>query len=245
MTFNIKGYFTLDRPEGVARVAREIALHDPDILVLQDATDLAQLEQRSPGALRALFGDLKAFAHGQYVVAARNAPRDCVAPEGRPGKRRHGLLHCVVEAQGRELDVITTHLMTPRDALGAMREGDSQAAEAWEQNLAERTEQAEAVAARVRASRRPTIVAGDLNAPETSLVVRTLLEAGLRGAFSSAGRGFGYTWGHSLRPGLSFLRIDHVLVSPGIGVAACFTGGAEASPHRPVIADLHLQPDAR
>jgi endonuclease/exonuclease/phosphatase (EEP) superfamily protein YafD len=63
----------------------------------------------------------------------------------------------------------------------------------------------------------------------------------LRDAFSSAGRGYGYTHGHSTRLGFSFLRIDHVLLSPEIGVADCFVGQKEASDHRPVIADLLLQ----
>ena len=85
------------------------------------------------------------------------------------------------------------------------------------------------------------IVAGDLNAPEGSPIVGALLDTGLRDAFSSAGFGYGYTHGHSLRPGLSFLRIDHILVGPTIGVGNCFVGGKEGSEHRPVIADLFLQ----
>jgi endonuclease/exonuclease/phosphatase (EEP) superfamily protein YafD len=85
------------------------------------------------------------------------------------------------------------------------------------------------------------IVAGDLNAPAQSLVVRTLLDSGLRDAFSSASWGYGYTHGHSLRPHLfSTIRIDHILVSPEIGVADCFVGGKAGSEHRPVIADLWL-----
>jgi endonuclease/exonuclease/phosphatase (EEP) superfamily protein YafD len=90
---------------------------------------------------------------------------------------------------------------------------------------------------------RPVVVAGDLNAPEDSLVVRRVLETGLRDAFSSAGVGYGYTYGHyTLGLGISFLRIDHILVSAEIGVIDCYTGGKEASPHRPVIADLFLKP---
>jgi endonuclease/exonuclease/phosphatase (EEP) superfamily protein YafD len=94
----------------------------------------------------------------------------------------------------------------------------------------------------VRARSRPVIVAGDLNAPPPSLAVRALLDAGMRDAFARAGLGFGYTYGHALRPGFSFLRLDHVLVSAEIGVAACEVGSETASEHRPVIADLWLPP---
>ncbi len=57
----------------------------------------------------------------------------------------------------------------------------------------------------------------DLNAPESSPVIRALL-------------------------GFSFLRIDRILVSPELGVIDAFAGGAQASEHRPVIADLLLPP---
>ena len=70
--------------------------------------------------------------------------------------------------------------------------------------------------------------------------MRSFLQSGLRDAFSAAGLGFGYTVGHALRPGISLLRLDHLLVSAGIGVENCFVGSAGASEHRPVIADLWL-----
>lgn len=64
---------------------------------------------------------------------------------------------------------------------------------------------------------------------------------GLRDAFSSAGWGYGYAHGHALKLRFSFLRIDHILVSPGLGGTDSFVGVMGASEHRPVIADLLLQ----
>jgi endonuclease/exonuclease/phosphatase (EEP) superfamily protein YafD len=93
----------------------------------------------------------------------------------------------------------------------------------------------------VSAAKRPVVLMGDLNAPEHSPVVGHLLSTGLRDAFSAAGVGYGYTHGHSLRPHISFVRIDHVLVSPRFGVADTYVGGKDASEHRPVITDLWLQ----
>jgi len=67
-----------------------------------------------------------------------------------------------------------------------------------------------------------------------------LLNTGLRDAFSSAGFGYGFTHGHSLKPWVSFLRIDHILVSDDIGVVNAYAGGSKGSQHRPVIADLRI-----
>jgi endonuclease/exonuclease/phosphatase (EEP) superfamily protein YafD len=111
----------------------------------------------------------------------------------------------------------------------------------WRANAQDRMAQADMLAQTLANRQQPAIVAGDLNAPEQSLVVRTLLDTGLRDAFSSAGTGYGYSHGHSLRPHLfSTIRIDHILVSREIGVEDCFVGGKEGSEHRPVIADLWM-----
>jgi endonuclease/exonuclease/phosphatase (EEP) superfamily protein YafD len=84
------------------------------------------------------------------------------------------------------------------------------------------------------------VVGGDLNAPDASAAIQALLAIGLRDAFATAGRGWGHTYGHRLRPRFSFLRIDHILVSDDVTVVRAFTGGKDASDHRPVIADLRL-----
>src|SRR3712207_7027652 len=47
---------------------------------------------------------------------------------------------------------------------------------------------------RSRRENGPTLLAGDLNATPPSLVLRQLLNLGLRDAFSEAGNGYGYTY---------------------------------------------------
>lgn len=237
MTYNIKGYLVLDRAAGVALIAREIARHDPDIVFLQDAWEL---DWETPVSRDEIFGARHAYSiysFGEFVVASRYPLRECGARRTSLREQSRGYMQCVVDARGVEVDLVTAHLISPRRALGSVDE--------WRVNLAERLSQAETLAGDVRAGRRPVIVAGDFNAPQSSLVIRALLESGLRDAFATAGKGYGYTWGHSLLAGLSFLRIDHILVSPGIGVVDCFVGGGQASPHRPVIADLALNRAAR
>lgn len=241
LTYNIKAYRAAERKGGVAAIAWEVALHDADIIVMQDAGYLAHLlEARSKAAL-AMFGERQIETSGQYIIASRFPMRNCT--DGNisfPGERHH-YFRCVVNAKGVEFDLSTAHLHSPREGLNATRHERLGGVGDWQENVAARMMQSRSLAADVAASIRPVILAGDLNAPEHSPVVRQLLATGLRDAFSVAGTGYGHTHGHSLRPHISFNRIDHILVSAKIGVADCFVGGKDASEHRPVIADLWLK----
>lgn len=237
MTYNIKGYIAFDDPINLRLISLELARHDPDVLMMQDARQVGRL---TPADRNALIGNRILHIFGQYAIASRHPLRECatgsIAFRGIP----HTYASCVLSVGGRDIDLITAHLLTPRDGLNALREEGLAGIAEWKQNVADRREQAEALADAVRRRARPTILAGDLNAPARSLVMERLRDAGLHDAFSSAGFGYGYTYGHSLRPGWTFLRIDHIMVSPEIGVVDAFTGASPASPHLAVIADLHL-----
>lgn len=240
MTFNVKDYIALDSAEGLATISSEVAKHDPDILVLQDAARLNAKREMTPAAVSSLYGNRQVYTFGQYAVASRYPLRNC-----KPGKisyreRNHTFVHCIVNTGFTQIDLYTAHFLTPREGLNAVRHEQLSGIDEWEQNVADRMTQAEALASAIKNGIRPVILAGDFNAPDSSLVIHALLSADIRDAFSSAGKGYGYTYGHSFRPGLSFLRIDHIFVGPSIGVANCYVGGKLASPHRPVIADLLL-----
>jgi endonuclease/exonuclease/phosphatase (EEP) superfamily protein YafD len=241
MTYNIKAYRAEDRPGGFDELAREVALQRPDILMMQDAGEM--LPDREPGKPwpGPVFGLPNVYAVGQFIIASRHPLHECgVGRVGRPGAER-GYAHCVASVDGIELKLATTHFESPRSGLNAARHEGLEGADEWRQNYAHRLTQATGFQQALADMPRPLVVSGDLNAPESSSVVRRLLAVGLRDAFSSAGRGFGYSYGHSFRLRFSFLRIDHILISPGIGVADCFVGSAVPSEHRPVIADLMLK----
>jgi vancomycin resistance protein VanJ len=136
------------------------------------------------------------------------------------------------------VQLVTAHLISPRGGLNAARHDPADESGSWRQNFADRLQQAQTLAGDVAALPEPRIVAGDFNAPEASPVIRTLQAAGLRDAFSAAGRGWGFSYGHALRWGLPFLRIDHILVGRGLGVARCVVGSGRASDHLAVIADI-------
>jgi vancomycin resistance protein VanJ len=241
MTYNVKAHLAARRADGFAGLAREVARHDPDILVMQDARIHPRGVSDATIPAASLFGLAHVHTVGQYIVASRFPLGDCA--QGSIGYRGddHPYLRCVVQARGVALNVVTAHFESPRHGLNAARREGLDGIDDWQRNYEDRLAQARMLARDLADSKRPLILAGDLNAPESSPVIRALLGIGLRDAFSSGGRGYGYTHGHSLRLGFSFLRIDHILVSPDIGVADCFVGDGEASEHRPVIADLWMR----
>ncbi len=243
MTYNVKAYRALEREGGFAAIAWELALHDADVIVMQDAGYLSHMLESSPKSTQRMFGKRQVAISGQYIIASRLPLRECKDGDiSFPGENHH-YFRCAVSAKGVEFDVFAVHLLTPRQGLNATRHERLDGIDDWQHNVASRMFQARTLASQVAANARPVVIAGDLNAPGHSPVVRQLVGAGLRDAFSTAGVGYGYTHGHSLRPHISFARLDHVLVSTKFGVADSFVGGKEASEHRPVIADLWLERD--
>ena len=242
MTYNSKLFAARPGSAVFRAVQAEVAAQDPDILVMQDAEGL--LVGRAAPPLDGgppLFGLPNVYALGQYVVASRLPLRGCTPGwMDFPGES-HRFLRCAFDAHGTELTVVTAHFVSPRTGLIATRRAGIEGAGTWERNFENRLTQSQALAAQLAQMPRPLVVAGDLNAPESSPVVRQLLATGLRDSFSAVGRGHGFSYGQAMRAGLSFLRIDHVLASPDIAFARSIVGGGTASEHRPVIADLLLR----
>lgn len=241
MTYNIKSYRAEWREDGYEGIVDEIRRHAPDLLVMQDAPHLNRPERmRRNAVMRDVLAGYRWFGHGQFVVASRYPLRDCTVAQlpidGDDDPRDY--LRCTVLVGNRPVSVVDVHTLTPREGLNATRHQRLGGLAEWRENFAARMGQAQRLAADVAKLPRPLIVAGDLNASQASPVVQVLLAAGLRDAFGEAGRGWGYTVGHALRPHLSLLRIDHVLVSREIGVVAAEAGGRWGSEHRPVVADV-------
>ena len=235
MTWNAKTVQASERPGGLAAIEQEVVAKRPDVVVMQDANALRHRLEAMPG--QPMFGLANVWGAGQYLVASR------YPLEGCEGREAGGLwiARCRVVAPV-PFELVTVHLESPRAGLLAARREGIEGVDTWEANLALRMAQSRALARVVFASPRPIVLAGDLNAAESSDVVQRLIAGGLRDAFSAGGRGYGYTYGHTLRPKFSFLRIDHVLVSPEVAVSDCFVGTETASDHRPVIADLRFEP---
>jgi len=243
MTYNIKAYRAIRQTGAFEALEREVARHRPDLLVMQDAGDLTAARTGTPGIAQSIFAERHVFSHDQYIVVSRYPLRDCRAGDLSFRGQPHSYVRCLVAIDGTDVELFTAHLLSPRRGLNATRREGAEGIDDWQRNFEDRLSQSRTLAADVAKRDHPLILAGDLNAPETSPVIRTLLDRGLRDAFASAGRGYGYTHGHSTMLSISFLRIDHILVSPEIGVVDAFAGDKEASEHRPVIADLLIQRD--
>ena len=242
MTWNIKAYVAEDRGLGFEPIVAELERQAPDIVVMQDAPILEDAGEPMPEVLAAWLKPRHVYRRDQYVVASRWPLSGCTPHDTRAGEARSEFIACTVQAPGGPIDVVTTHFISPRDGLNATRHERWHGIDTWQANLAERLGQSRRLAAwlAARSTVRPLVLAGDLNAPERSDVVRQLLRTGLRDAFSAAGTGWGFTHGHSLRPYITFLRIDHILVNADVSVQKTWVGGREASEHRPVVVDLRL-----
>jgi endonuclease/exonuclease/phosphatase family metal-dependent hydrolase len=85
----------------------------------------------------------------------------------------------------------------------------------------------------------PSILLGDFNASQDHREFRDLLGTGLTDAAESAGKGLAPTWpsGSSIPP---FVALDHVLVTPDIGVKAFATIRVPGTDHSAVVAELTL-----
>jgi len=237
MTYNAKAAAALERPGGVAALIAEVAAQRPDVLVMQDANGVRHWPGDDRQALVA--GLHEAHAQGQYFVASR-FPARCAEAQVESAVGPLTYVRCSVEPPTGAFDLITVHFESPRSGLVAARHEGLQGRDSWERNHEIRLAQSRALAGAIGTFVRPLVVAGDLNAPDSSAVLGILRAVGLVDAFARAGRGWGYTYGHTLRPAFSFLRIDHVLASAEFDVVDAFVGGADASDHRPVVADLRL-----
>ena len=232
MTYNVQ----LWQRRNVPAIMKEIREADPDVLCLQDARSTRNTPFVS------YFKTRNVAMFGQYVVVSKFPIVESTVGDISYNHDTHTYLRARIDVKGRHIVVFNAHLVTPRDALSPLRSptlwrlGISE----MRQNQAQRMRQARQLVADSHGITEPLIIAGDLNAPPPSLVTRMLTDRGLVDAFSAAGQGYGYTFGHTLLIGRPFLRLDRILASRDLVPVRAWVGGASGSDHRPVIADMVL-----
>ncbi|GFO70077.1 hypothetical protein GMLC_36560 [Geomonas limicola] len=243
MTWNIKyGSYPLEP------LLAELERSRPDVVLFQDAIGALT------GPLAGYFRDWQVYSHGQFVIASRYPLSDLEVRELPRAGEGQEYLHCRLHLGGSTVSLYNVHFKTPRRSLNEFRTARKRpwylplAIEALSHNAETRQLQAAAVARALSREAGPVLVAGDFNAPVTTRVVGMLAEQGLKDAFDERGRGYGFSYGQLLLKHrlpwlrLSFMRIDHVMSSRGFVTLRCWTGTGIASDHRPVLADLALQP---
>ncbi|MDP2714192.1 endonuclease/exonuclease/phosphatase family protein [Rheinheimera sp.] len=239
MTYNVHSCIGLDGKVDVERIARVIALANPDVVALQEldvgrdrsfGLDQAQLIARylemefhfhpAMHMEEERYGDAILTHLPLRLVKAGPLPGLADKPELEP----RGAIWVAVEWHGQEVQIINTHLgLNSRERLAQI---NCLLGQDW---------------LRHPDCNGPVILCGDLNAQPTSVLCRRL-GAQLQDVQTAVAQ-------H--RPAGTFpsrfaaLRIDHIFVSQAVAVTAIDIPGSQlakvASDHLPLLAQLHIQ----
>ncbi len=206
----------------VARLGDELAAEGADVVVLQEVTDevLAELERS------ALWTDYpyRATAPEPFYQGAATFSKFPITHSEKILLAGHPMLLTDLATPAGPLRVVNVHTVAPLTRTDAR---------AW-------ADQLQALADLVPDSPSPTVLAGDFNATLDHAPLAALASGDVRDAFRVAGSGFGATWPRweGLVPPL--MRLDHVLVGPGVDVASVTERTSLGSDHRRIVVDLGL-----
>ncbi|ADP79058.1 Endonuclease/exonuclease/phosphatase [Pseudofrankia inefficax] len=204
-------------------LAPQIAAQHPDIVVLEEVSPLTFAGIDGSGALkpypyRVVHQDLGAFGYAVFSRFPLSAVRAPVVG-GEPMARM-----TVTVGDGQRFELFAVHTISPTTTAYTKR---------WRAQL-------DQLAADVRSSPLPVVLAGDFNATRDHRPFRHLLDSGVRDAHDVTGAGWQPTWPADLTlPPV--IRIDHVLASPAFAITGYHRGGNDGSDHLPVIANLALR----
>jgi len=237
MVFNIHAGKDANGRDNLLDVAQLVRTTSPDIVLLQEV-DRGTNRSGKVDQLQALidateyhgiFGRSLDYDGGAYGIAAlsrdgfvfsETVPLAVLPVQARAGGSHEPRVALVASAQtpsGR-LQMVNTHL-------------DASADESY------RLQEAEGVlnAVRPRASiRTPVVAGGDFNAEPASAVVRKLLAAGLRDAWTECGQGDGFTYPADQPT----KRIDYLFLTGSLRCTAAQVIDTRISDHRPLLVTL-------
>ena len=229
LTCNVKG-----RCINNVVLDRLIAQTKPDIIALQGCW--SDVRVRWPAGWHVCqFVDF--VVASRYPVTHEGPGHSWQLPERW---RRMDMVRFTIQADGRNIDFCSVHLLSPHLGLEAVLDrqtvlspSDSPTLDAEIDTRWEESKDVHWLASGLASP----ILAGDFNLPADSAIYRAYWSE-YRDAFSDGGLGFGYTeWPRV--PGRFFgIRIDHVLTGPGWRCRRCWVGPDIGSDHLPLIADL-------
>ncbi|WP_104525533.1 endonuclease/exonuclease/phosphatase family protein [Blastococcus atacamensis] len=200
-------------------------------LVRREGVDLLAAQEVTPDAERRLHdAGLHRLLPHAHVVPAR--PGSVVSGSGAiwsreplrspgnvPGEFEQPCAR-VAAGNGTEVELVSVHTAPPATSPAAVR--------SWEADLA---------ALPVPVPDVLRVLAGDFNATPDHAALRAVIRRGWVDAARALGLGNTWTW-RPLRLPLPRLVLDHVLVDPRLGVAACTFVRVPGSDHRAVVVDL-------
>lgn len=205
-------------------ILAEIHQFDPDVLLLQEYTDL--WDKTLTESLGARWPHHEGIAQEDSFGAAIFSKRPFVKRvqmHVKLGTVRVPQIRAVIDVDGQPIAIYNIHTLPPRKL---------------DYTIAHRLQVADLLK-HLRDEKLPCLVAGDFNFTEASPQADAMADLSFVDAQDQAGRGRGTTW-----PVNSFLRympipgirLDHVYLSPGLAATEIQTGVGEGSDHRPVMA---------
>lgn len=211
--------------------------------LLEQAPDLIVLQETAEGYDSRLAPLYEAYAHEDHIegnvrIFSRYAilQRDVISIEEEPGRL---VLRLLLDQAGRELAVYGAHLtlpLRPRDKQAADEDIGLEALLRYDE--ARRNAQIRRLLALLKEESAATIVAGDFNMSDTSLIYGELAGQ-LRDAWRGAGAGAGRTWPLAEAIGLPriirpLLRIDYIWHSDALRPTKAAVGAPIGSDHLPL-----------
>jgi endonuclease/exonuclease/phosphatase (EEP) superfamily protein YafD len=206
----------------LGRIGQEIRATAPDLVALQEVDpDGAAGLQRSGVLARFPYAvtELRKSAFGIGLWS-----RLPIADSQVQDVHGMAVINATILVGSHRLQLYTVHTVAPL--------GDDRVR--WQAQL-------KWVGEEIRQERGPLVVAGDFNATRYHPSFRRLLSERLGDAHEQRGRGWATTWPRDRWPLPPLMRLDHVLVSPDIGVRSVREGLGHGSDHRPIIAELVLR----
>ena len=218
--------------------------------LLQEMPDLIALQETAPGIDSRLAPLYAQYAHEDHIagnarVFSRYPILQREALSLDEGLERWAL-RLLLDVDGQRLAVYALHLSLPFSPRGDEESPGISPGMLLRYNESRRNRQIESLLAALAEETLPTIVAGDFNMSDASLIyarIAAQLEDAWRGAGSGAGRTFPVAEAIGLpRLILPFLRIDYVWHSAQLNAVKARLGPSIGSDHLPLSVELELPP---
>ncbi|MFV0443585.1 MAG: endonuclease/exonuclease/phosphatase family protein [Planctomycetaceae bacterium] len=224
----------------VRRLMGEIGRFEPDLIVLQEASQGFE-------PLLEKYADWQQLHLKEFLVLSRYPVRmlDHCKPQAF---ERWSAVAVEVESPDGPIVVGDVHLMTPRhgaDGLTVLSPLTGEGVDEFEWHQRLREDEAAVTRKFFRTfEKSPLLVMGDFNAPTTSSIF-TAEWSDLQSAFEAAGWGYGYTSPcNASRLWLTntpWMRIDHLLANDRWTIESCRIGTTDGSDHRLLFTELRLK----
>ena len=233
----VLSYNTTHAAEGVESLRALVLETRPDLVLFQWSSHLAHEAMSGPQ-----FEGWTVLRAGQFTVASR-FPIVSLEAVGIPSGSGPPCAHAVLKSPAGTIDVFSIRPQSAREEVGATRKlglrgrlanllRDARSGR-LEELASFREAQVRSIAEAVAKAKHPVLIAGDSNLPGGSRVLHRHL-GGTSDAFVQSGWGLGYTYPARL----PWMRLDRVLLGPGLRAVSFEVLPRRASAHLPVVAEV-------